>query len=76
MKDEKGLRRNQKVELIRKEFDKPKAPPLALEDMSPEDEKRLVDAIKQGEEDGWPMKRVFEELSKVRIHMLQYSPKW
>ncbi|KAI1789270.1 hypothetical protein LXA43DRAFT_1022027 [Ganoderma leucocontextum] len=46
---------------VRKDVDKQKAPPA---DLSPEDEKKLVDAIKKGREDKLPMERIFEQLSQ------------
>ena len=59
---------------VMKDIEKLNAPPAAAPaDLSPENEKILIDALKKGKEDKLPMDRIFQDLCKVRTRVVCFQ---
>ena len=57
-------------EQVIKKIDERHAPAAAPANLSPENEKILINALKKGVENKWSMERVFQELSQVSASIL------
>ena len=61
-------------EAVIKDIEKLNAPPAAVSaDLSPENEKILIDALKKGKENKLSMERIFQDLCKVRTRAVLFK---